>query len=521
MSSTPAKITKRLHVSFAPSIPASGSAELQKSLTAHFGKFGTVKSVDGLGELDGVGRPRKFGFISIEGPEASITKCVNSLSGSIWKGVKVRVGDARPDYSQRITTENNAEKAEPRRKRPRGAVYAENMELVTPETAAQRPGWKVTEMGRVLRPMRMRPERPLPPPLATETKPKKKDAAKSKPKRRRDPNSRARSQTIDVTRWGSVHLKGMFLENAAEVSHKRVPEETRPMEESESSSDEESPAPSIPTPASTSKPTAPPPPARSKPALPKPSPSNTSAAIDLAAEKTGTLRLLDSLFGGDAKEWGGRESVGSDVDEEELLKIGGGVGADGEDGIEFVPMDVDSGRMEPDEDNEDDSAPTTTDAAPSKATKLRDLFAPRAEDPSAGFSLLGHLDLDLELDEHEFAHLTAPNASAAEVIELQLPQPTHIFVPTHTHAPITLDPKQPLFFPLPATTSHDLKARQRDILDVAKDAGWAAHFCKTETDEEIRAKWEAEKVELTRDWTRRWKEAGKMQRRRKTGATED
>ncbi|KAJ7066097.1 hypothetical protein C8F01DRAFT_1345924 [Mycena amicta] len=233
------------------------------------------------------------------------------------------------------------------------------------------------------------------------------------------------------------------------------------MEESELSSDEELPAPSIiTTPASTSKPTAPS--ARSKPPLPKPLPSNTSAAINLAAEKTGTLRLLDSLFGGNAVEWGGCESVGSDVDEEELLKIGGSGdgGVDGEDGI-------------------DSSADSNRSCAPSKVTKLKDLLAPRVEDPSGGFSLLGHLDL--ELDEHKFAHLTAPNASAAEVIESQLPQPTHVFVLTRTHAPITLDPKQPLFFPLPATTSHDLKARQHDILDVARDAGCAAHFCKTET----------------------------------------
>jgi hypothetical protein len=75
MSAPPANITKRLHVSFTPSVPSSGPAELTKSLTTHFGKFGTVKSVDGLGELDGVGMPRKFGFISIEGSEASITKC--------------------------------------------------------------------------------------------------------------------------------------------------------------------------------------------------------------------------------------------------------------------------------------------------------------------------------------------------------------------------------------------------------------------------------------------------------------
>ncbi|KAJ7056511.1 hypothetical protein C8F01DRAFT_1156449, partial [Mycena amicta] len=289
------------------------------------------------------------------------------------------------------------------------------MELVTPETAAQRAGWKVTEMGRVLRPMRMRPERPLPPPLATETKPKKKEAATSKPKRRRDPTLVLADRLSMGCSWRTLQRCRTRGYRTKRVQWKK----------SESSSDEEPPAPSITTPASTSKPTAPPPPARSKPPLPKP-PS-----------------------------------------------------------FEYICGNRSCGR----EDRR----------APSKATKLKDLFAPRAEDPSAGFSLLGHLDLDLELDEHEFAHLTAPNAPNS--------QPTHVFVPTHTHAPITLDPKQPLFFPLPATTSHDLKARQRDILDVAKDAGWAAHFCKTETERRF-GQVGSREVELTRDWT-------KMQRRRK------
>jgi hypothetical protein len=51
-------------------------------------------------------------------------------------------------------------------------------------------------------------------------------------------------------------------------------------------------------------------------------------------------------------------------------------------------------------------------------------------------------------------------------------------------------------------------------LDVGKDNGWNAHFYRTETDDEIRAKWENEKVDLTREWNRRWREAGKVRRRR-------
>ncbi|KAJ7509654.1 hypothetical protein B0H11DRAFT_2168855 [Mycena galericulata] len=547
--STPANITKRLHISFTPSVPSSGAEELTKSLTAHFGKFGTVKSVDGLGKLDGVGVPRKFGFVSIEGPEASITKCVNSLSGSIWKGVKVRVGDARPDFDQRIAQENAADPPPPRRKRKRGGVHAEDMTLITPETAAERAGWKVSELGRVTRPIRIRPAHPLPPPLATSLpKPKKskdKDATKAKPKKRRDPDSRARRRTIDMTRWGSVHLSGIFLEDAGQGAAYASQDEVREMVEADSSDDDsdnestapgscaavaaipEAPAPAVKLPPVTAAAFVP---ASNPPIAPK-IPTTQTDVVDLAKEKNQSLSLLNSLFGARDGDWGGRESVGSDVDEEELLKIGGTTIED-DDGIEFVPMDVDIDVREPLAPNvppSPKSPEVSRKATPplkkvsTQATKLKDLFVSREED--VGFSLLGHLDLDLELDE-ELVHAGEPEPAAY----VEAPPPVAAsFAMTPSHAQITLDPKQPLFFPLPtsfsfssatgAGLSFSTKARQRDILDVGKDNGWNTHFYRTEadTDEAIREKWEKEKVELTREWNRRWREAGKVRKRRGGG----
>jgi hypothetical protein len=38
---------------------------------------------------------------------------VNSLSGSIWKGVKVRVGDAKPDFDQRCAVFSVLNSVEP------------------------------------------------------------------------------------------------------------------------------------------------------------------------------------------------------------------------------------------------------------------------------------------------------------------------------------------------------------------------------------------------------------------------
>ncbi|KAK7024875.1 hypothetical protein R3P38DRAFT_3193794 [Favolaschia claudopus] len=510
MSASSSSLTKRLHISFAPSVPANGPEDLEKALTAHFGKFATVKSVEGLGKLDGVGVPRKFAYISLEGSEAGISRCVSSLSGSIWKGVKVRVGDAKPDFSQRIATENTADPPPPKRKRKRGAVQADDMTLVSPDTAANRPGWKVTEMGRIVRPLRMRPAHPLPPPLVSVVK--KTDTGK--PKKRRDPDSRARRRTIDPTRWGSVHLKGVFLENAGQMP---VHEDVVGSDESSDSADEEEeeeppevvppPARSLTVtqklpPASIPSPTPPPP----SLAPPKSTPLTSTPAspdVDLTSEKTHSLALLQSLFGSRSDaDWVGRESVGSDVDEVELLKVGGGGGYVGgeEDGVEYVPMEVDgddvlpfAGVVEVEEgDEEEEMPPAPQQKAPTQATKLKDLFAAKA--PEASFSLLGHLDLDLDLDLELDDELVVPSSTIpAPVPHHQAPEPEPL---APSYISITLDPKEALFFP----TSSFAFSRT--------DHG----FYKTQTDAEIRAQWEGEKVGLTQGWKRRWREAGKYLR---------
>ena len=104
-------ITKRLHVSglTATITPA--------DLSARFSNFGTVKSLDGFGLFDGVGQPRKFAFVTIEATEGALKKCksylqfsyirfstrigLSTLSGTTYKGAKLRIGEAKPDYAER------------------------------------------------------------------------------------------------------------------------------------------------------------------------------------------------------------------------------------------------------------------------------------------------------------------------------------------------------------------------------------------------------------------------------------
>ncbi|KAG8696593.1 hypothetical protein FRC11_000629, partial [Ceratobasidium sp. 423] len=87
--------TTRLHISgLTPAISAS-------DLKQRFSTFGDVRDVDGVGKLDGVGRPRKFAYLTLETTQSKLARCMNLLSGSTWKGAKLRIGEAKPDYTAR------------------------------------------------------------------------------------------------------------------------------------------------------------------------------------------------------------------------------------------------------------------------------------------------------------------------------------------------------------------------------------------------------------------------------------
>jgi hypothetical protein len=91
---------------------------------------------------------------------------------------------------------------------------------------------------------------------------------------------------------------------------------------------------------------------------------------------------------------------------------------------------------------------------------------------------------------------------------------------THSSPRIVLNPKQALFFPLLPSESRENKARQRDAYDLIRENKWywrdpAVGFWNTENEDEIRRQWEACRGELTRDWKQRWREAGKVRRRKK------
>ncbi|EKM50066.1 uncharacterized protein PHACADRAFT_264577 [Phanerochaete carnosa HHB-10118-sp] len=563
-------ITKRLHVSGLT--PAITPADLSQKL----GSFGTVKALDGFGVLDVLGRPRPFGYVTLETTKLKLARCMNLLSGVTWKGTKLRIGEARPDFRERLAKEREAQDGEPPRKRRRllrgvQGMHAAEMSLVTPENVAQRRGWKVTPLGRLVRPIRMRPERPLPEPVATAVaaKGKGKDKMgkeKTKKRKTKEPLTRARRQTIDPLKYGSQQMKGVFLESLVVEPRRGVQEEPlrrldervegngevheEGSESAESGKEEDSEmqVEQEPPPA-TVQPKAPPP--KEKPQPSPPSSALAAAAVHVAPatatnsptsstlggpnlmqEKNTALVLLQSLFGDDDKNWGGEESL-SDVDMDELAERGK---EEFKDDTEVVPIvtgakkrtaptsDVEEEeREEEEESGEEAEEPSSAQKAPVplpvpptitqavKPTKLKDLFAPREEE--AVFSLLGHLDLDDELGEDldpAFTQQAVPSVYAVESTQSVSPPST-----ASAQTRFTLDPAAPLFFPIPENERANFRGRVKDPLDVALEKGWDwRKFCRTQSAEEIKQQWEEQKVELTKDWKRRHREAIKSRRRR-------
>ena len=128
--------------------------------------------------------------------------------------------------------------------------------------------------------------------------------------------------------------------------------------------------------------------------------------------------------------------------------------------------------------------------------------------PLLGFSLIGHLnldselelDLDLGLDEPAFTNNGTffPGDPTSDPTATTRPAATPAFKTN------SLDTTLPFFFP---QTSKG--ARNDKVM-----------FARTEDESQIRARWEAARGELTREWKRRHREAVKSRRRRGGGGGE-
>ncbi|KEP47416.1 RNA recognition motif protein [Rhizoctonia solani 123E] len=521
--------TTRLHISgLTPSISAS-------DLKQRFSTFGDVKDVDGVGKLDGVGRPRKFAYLTLETTQPKLARCMNLLSGSTWKGAKLRIGEAKPDYKARHERKINPPPPAPRpklsaeahrrarlkfrlraRRLLRGTQgrQLKDMSIITLETASKHKGWRRTPLNHLIRPMRMRPLHPLPSLRAKQVPSKTK--LKKKLTKRKFELTRARCTVIDPARYGAVHLKDGDGLLGAEVVTVGMDEEDKTSGEpvvAEQEPDEESsrsptPTPPIPTPTVSKQmpaPTTPEP----VPALSSPAPQTLeNQDLSLVHEKSSALTLLGGMFG--QGEWGGRESVSGD--EMEIMDVEAEVEVE----YEVVPRVADEvvrgagmeeqAEAEAEEDmsdeadeQEDEQTEDEQDEqeSPIKHSSLKDMFKPQEE--TTGFSL----GLDIELD---------PDAESFLPSSISAPPPEPILAPAptstqkHTHTiQFTPNPQAPFFFP----------GGKNDIFRVIAEKGW--EWPHPGTSEEIRAKWDKNKAELTREYTKRHREA--VKRRRRGGGT--
>ncbi|KAH7326820.1 hypothetical protein B0J17DRAFT_680790 [Rhizoctonia solani] len=520
--------TTRLHISgLTPSISES-------DLKQRFSTFGQVQNVDGVGKLDGVGRPRKFAYLTLETTQPKLSRCMNLLSGSTWKGAKLRIGEAKPDYKARHEREVNPPPSAPRpklsaearrrarlkfrlraKRLSRGAQgkQLKDMSIITLDNVLKHKGWRRTPLNHLIRPMRMRPLHPIP-----------SLRAKQLPSRTKLKEKLVKRKPCTVR---SVHLKdGDGLLGAEVVAvgreEEREPEAPRKEVIVEQESDEESSRSSTPLPIpapTTLQPGAAP--TASKPILAPPQPAIAPQPLEkdplsLAHEKSSTLALLGGMFG--KGEWGGKESVSGD--EMDVMDVEG----EGEVGYEVVPQATDKATAGTEvEDNEEEVCDEEANMmdeeeeeeetegqeggaseaeeeqeeqeSPIKLSSLKDMFKPQEE--TTGFSL--GLDIELDPDAESFlpASISAP---PPEPVPAAAPAPIQAEKHAHT-IQFTPDPKVPLFFP----------GGKNDILHVIAEKGWA--WPHPGTPEEIRAKWDKNKAELTREYTRRHREAVKRRRR--------
>ncbi|KAG8794019.1 hypothetical protein FRC12_000808 [Ceratobasidium sp. 428] len=510
--------TTRLHISgLTPSIT-------QNDLKQRFSTFGEVKAVDGVGKLDGLGQPRKFAYVTLESTQAKLARCMNLLSGSTWKGAKLRIGEAKPDYKARHELQMNPPprasrpKLDPialrrarlkRRLRARRLMRgvqgreAKDMSLVTLENVDKRKGWRRTPLNHLMRPLRMRPLHPIPlPPKRHQLKPKSKNKIKPGSKKRVFKLTRARCTVIDPARYGTMHMstgKGglgdELLFGGVDVQTTLVQEEGRgeggdmvdevssTISSGQNSAAERDPDVTIapvptPMPALPRDPTPPLPPASSSPNVP---------TLSLAKEKADTLTLLGGLFSGD--DWGGRESVSGDEDE---VRDGEGGGEDVE--YEVVPRvggkdkvgqddDVDDelkGSHDGEDEDmggevmEDDDENASEEEAETSEEEDEDQSENQQPAPEIRHNELKDmfkpqeesagfsfgLDIELDPDAESFVPASIQPQPQPE------PQPPSAPITTHqTHTiQYTPDPRALMFFPT--------FGGKRDIFSVIEEKGW-------------------------------------------------
>ncbi|CAI2176888.1 3831_t:CDS:10 [Funneliformis geosporum] len=131
---------------------------IEKDLEVRFSLFGVVTSVDIIRQS--TGDCRGFAYITLKTTDNDWKKCVSLFNGAKWKGMTLKVQDAKLDYKQRLkeewafqkALEEKAKVTLPRKKRGRSRSFelAEDMSLITDS------GVDIRKYGRVASVMRLK-----------------------------------------------------------------------------------------------------------------------------------------------------------------------------------------------------------------------------------------------------------------------------------------------------------------------------------------------------------------------------
>ncbi|ORX35300.1 hypothetical protein BD324DRAFT_632243 [Kockovaella imperatae] len=273
----------------------------------------------------------------------------------------------------------------------------------------------------------------------------------------------------------------------------------------------------------------------------------TEIRAKIRQERSRDLSILDSILGSTrsakpdpaGKLW--FEESDSDTEERQVLRLRGGAAEDSESEEEESSEvsddtdDSDDGEDEGSDSEEstdseatsrsDDSSPdgetdapkgisTTLDPEPvplKPASTLKDMFA----STSGGGSLLAHLGEDIEMDEAFDVPLTTTGpVTTADATE---DSPMEMYEPA-ARAKFIPDPSEPLFYP---TFEPHLQSRVKDLFTSDREDPSFKGFWAQETDAEMREIWDRDKLNLTREWKRRHREAKKHRRRKGGGAMDD
>jgi hypothetical protein len=124
-----------------------------KDLVERFQSFGTVSRIQVANDATGDFH-RGFAHFDLQTSEAQWRRLVTAYNGSNWRGGKLRIDEARPDYVTRLR-KNDAAPPPPVKRMRKLVRERGDKTLMTDALVDKRPGWKRSRYGRAVAMLKM------------------------------------------------------------------------------------------------------------------------------------------------------------------------------------------------------------------------------------------------------------------------------------------------------------------------------------------------------------------------------